>query len=244
MKNIMKSVTVALAVCATSLAVSASAQVVISESQGLGSLWVTNATQAISATPVSSYASAENGWPAGAGFGETFVAKSSGTLSNIQMYVSGGDSVYLAYLYDLGPASGFTGYSAGFAPGLATTLTNLVPSGNLITAGTTFEYFGGASLGVMMLKFSGDAITVNAGDLYYWRLNLQSGTVMTWERSGSDVYSDGSAYKANSTTSFNAGGRDFSLDVFVNPVPEPSTVALLSLAGGVALMGWRRRRSA
>jgi hypothetical protein len=240
MKKHIKSVTVALAACATLAAVSASADVFITESQGLGSLWLTNASQAINAMPVSSYASAEAGWPvSGAGFGETFTATSSGTLSNIQMYVSGGDSVYLAFLYDLGPASGFTGVSASFPGGLDASLVTLTPSGNLITAGTQLEYFGSASLGVMKLAFSGDSIAINAGDLYYWRLNLVSGTVMTWERSGSDVYGGGSAYKANSTTAFNNAGRDFSLDVFV--VPEPSTVALMSLVGGVALLGWRRR---
>lgn len=255
MKKNLRIITGTLVIGVALITSSAYAQITITESQGNPlTSWLLAPQVTTASTPsAATFGTAENNYGSGtAQLGQTFEATTSGVLDDIQMDVSGPDSVYNIYLYDLGAASGYSALSGGSLP---SSLQGFLPTSgeNVLPSGTTFEYYGSASQGLMSLAFtygsSADDVSLNAGDLYYLRITPQStGAELSWYRTAADTYLNGCAYRGGSpgstTAALSNGGyaRDFSLAVEVTPVPEPSTMALMALAGGAALLGWRQKR--
>jgi hypothetical protein len=175
--------------------------------------------------------------------GQTFTATTSGTLSGIHIFGSGAPGDNYVFLWDLGPASSYAAVSGASTPASLLNLSGYSSFSypNLFSDGSYFHFNGGATQSEKVLT-SAQTISITSGDLYYFGIapSLTS-AVMTWMRVSTDPYAGGAAYREGGVLNGTAV-RDFALAVDITPVPEPSTMALMSLVGGVALMGWRRIR--
>ena len=115
----------------------------------------------------------------------------------------------------------------------------------MFAAGTSFTWGGSGTVGgVRQISFdTGNSnIQLTSGHLYYFGIapNDTANTV-TWQRISSDPYAGGMAYRENSWL-LGSGVRDFALAIDVAPVPEPSTLALLTVAGGMVVLARRQKR--
>jgi len=89
-------------IAALSFCVPAYASVVVI--QNLGPNWVGNPTIMVANQPSINLNSAESNWGGSPPYslGQSFTATVSGTLTNIQMYVTGKNTTNALYLYDMG----------------------------------------------------------------------------------------------------------------------------------------------
>jgi len=176
--------------------------------------------------------------------GQSFAATASGTLSDIQIIVSGnpsGLSLNLA-LYDAGSATGSIFANTGsqtYTPG-----TNV--SANLLAADATGVVLPayttqGANGAVLDFQLSGEGVSLTAGEEYIFELNTLSNSAMFWGREANNTldYPNGQAFKARSPLNGNSL-RDWSLAVTV--VPEPGSLVLLGLAAPAMLWAARKQK--
>jgi hypothetical protein len=194
----------------------------ITASQGLGSNWIGTPAILTASSPAQfTLPEANYGDSAPYSLSQSFLVTGSGTLDNIQLYVSGSFASNTIHIYDLG-----TGATPGsYTPGSGSTSADLLIHHQ-------FQYFGGTDASVLKLQFSGaDAISLAAGHRYVFEIDPMVGPYigpMTWYRSSADLYADGAAYRQQS--GLNASlGLDMSLAVNVIPVPEPSSFLLAGL---------------
>jgi hypothetical protein len=243
MKTNIKVIAIALAT-ATAL-MTASAQNVFIAGTGTTNWQGTPAVQTgASATLASVFTISENAYTASPSYlpmlGQTFTATVSGTIQNIQLYAGGAAGDNYVFLWDLGAASSYAAVSGASMPASLQSLSGYSSFSypNLFGDGSYFHFNGGGQ-SVRLLTFS-SAPSVTAGNLYYFGIapNVTS-AVMSWQRTSSEPYTGGCAYKEYGWLN-GSGPRDFAMAVTM--VPEPSTMALMSLVGGAALLGLRRNR--
>jgi hypothetical protein len=240
-----------LAFCGSILAVAGlttSVQAGITEADNLGFSWIGTPTYVPAAGAVpSSFATAENNYGSTGGAGgngalsQSFTLSSAGTLSTIQLVMSGAASTFDVELYDLGayPGSGYPATSASYTPGSLT---------SLLQAGDSFSYSGvAAGANVVQLTFTGaDAsLTLNAGELYAFQIDPTSSAGTVWFRG--NLGGPGQEYRMNQFTASNMGAlngatRDASFALTLAPAPEPTTLALAGLGGLASLVALRRNK--
>jgi hypothetical protein len=245
MKKSIKTTVVALTISSALLV--ASAQNVIFTGSGQGANWV--GTPTLQTGSPGTFTIGENNYTASPSvlpmLGQTFTATISGTLSDIQILASGAGGNNYVYLWDLGAASSYAAVSGASMPSSLSTLPGYssFSYANLFSDGSYFNWGGSGNIFVRTLTFPGQTISLTAGDLYYFGIapNLTS-AVITWQRVSTDPYSGGAAYREGGVINGTPGIRDFGMAVDITPIPEPSTLALISLVGGAALLGWRQKR--
>ena len=243
MKRTIKSILFALT--ASAAVTAASAQNVTITGTGLTTTWsgapaLSTGLPTLFTVPEANYTATTSVLPM---LGQTFTATTSGTLADIQIYAGGAPGDNYIFLWDLGAASSYAAVSGASMPASLTTLSPYPEANNLFSVGSYFHFNGGGQ-SVRVLTFASDnnAISINAGDLYFFGIAPSvTSAVMSWQRVSGDVYSGGAGYREAGLVN---GGtdKDFGMAVDVTPVPEPSTMALMSLVGGVSLLGWRRNR--
>jgi len=178
------------------------------------------------------------------GLAQSFVLPVTVTLTDIQITLNGSPNTGVGIaIYDLGPASGYTVSSSSY----------FLPSYNgggadLLPARLQFDDPGFSGSSVFDLAFTGNAITLQAGEEYAFALEPSAApSNLNWTRSGSvGTPSYGEAYRYTtqtwapngSYTAINGGIREFGLAV--NQVPEPTIMALMG--AGIALTGMLIRR--
>jgi hypothetical protein len=233
-----------------------SVQAAISEAENNGITWLGTPTYLVAAgATAASFTVAENNYNAGGaggagGFGalsQSFTLSSgqAGTLSSIQLVLSGSANTFDVELIDLGayPVSGYPATSASYNP------TSL---GSILSAGAKFTYAGtaGNNANVVQLTFSGaDAVNLNAGELYAFQIDPTTApaTQTVWFRA--NLGGLGQEYRMNQFTSgsgvmgaLNGATRDASFALTIAPAPEPTTLALAGLGGLASLVALRRKK--
>ncbi len=194
----------------------------VTVSQNLGTNWVGAPTIMVTNYPAINLNSAESTWGNGTpSLGQSFTAPVSGTLTNIQLYVTGKNTTNILYLYDMGVAMRY----AAAQPGSIIPGSNGV-SGNLLSSNLTIFIANQSSPSVMQLSFSGaDAVPLIGGHEYLFNVvSLNSSGQTFWHRSGggTDLYAGGTAYRQNSLIN-GSKTTDFSLAVsLVNTSAAPT----------------------
>jgi hypothetical protein len=232
------------------VSVAVSVQAAVTEADGLGTSWLGTPSYATYPNPdpmnnPNGAFSAEGNYGTGGsgsmgGLAQGFSLTQGGTLSSIQLTVSGAPAALNLFLYDVGPVSGYSqGGSATFNPATAV---------NLLSAGLSASYQGGAggAANVMQLTFSGlDAVSLAANEYYAFAIEPASGGTMYWLRGGNTPNPYGQLYRLNQFSgapgqygAINGGVREAGFAVTV--VPEPASMALLGL-GAAALVVIRRK---
>ena len=213
-------------IAALSFCVPAYASVVVI--QNLGPNWVGNPTIMVANQPSINLNSAESNWGGSPPYslGQSFTATVSGTLTNIQMYVTGKNTTNALYLYDMGPAIQYAPSPPGsIVPG-SNGVTTIV-SGNLLSTNLLIGVTNMSGPQVMELTFSGaDAVQLVGGHEYYFSLvSLSSGSQMYWYRDGgsTDLYAGGAGYRQNSLIN-GSKTTDFSLAVTLINTSAPPTI--------------------
>ncbi|MFO1475216.1 MAG: YDG domain-containing protein [Verrucomicrobiota bacterium] len=164
--------------------------------QNLGANWVGAPTISVAGTPSSN---PEGNWGSSAPYslGQSFTAPVSGTLSSIQMYVTGKNTTNVLYLYDMGVSMRY----AAAQPSAITPGSNGV-GGNLLSSNLSIVIANQSNPSVMQLTFSGaDAVPIIGGHEYLLNVgSLTSGSQTYWHRSSgaSDLYAGGAGYRQNS----------------------------------------------
>src|SRR5215472_9129357 len=180
--------------------------------QNLGANWLGNPTVEVANQPSVNLNSTESNWGGSPPYslGQSFTATVSGTLTNIQLYVTGKNTTNILYLYDLGPAIQYLQSQPGaIIPG-----SNGV-SGNLFSTNLAIAVPTTANASVMQLAFSGaDAVQLVGGHEYYFAMVSLTASAMWWDRDGggTDIYPGGTAYRQNSLIN-GSPTTDFSLAV-------------------------------
>ena len=195
----------------------------VTVTQNLGAEWVGNPTVEVADQPSVNLNSTESNWGSSAPYslGQTFTTPVSGTLSNIELYVTGKNTTNILYLYDLGPAIQFLQSQ----PSVIISGSNAV-SANLLSTNLMVAVPSTGSASVMQLTFSGaDAVQLIGGHEYYFAMVSLSASSMWWDRDGgsTDVYAGGAAYRQNS---FINGSKttDFSLAVVLANTNSAPTI--------------------
>ncbi len=202
-----------------------------------------------------------NGTAGSGALAQTFELSSPGTLSSVQLVMSGAPATFNVELYDLGP------YPASGYPNTGQQINSIGNGGsggaNLLqwtympgTYTSTYDQFAfnGAGSGVQDLvtltfgNLDGN-IQLAAGELYMLSLDPTANADSTWWVRGgtasTGVYNTGEGYNADGNYGMQnfegkmggqSGIRDF--DFGADTVPEPSTMALL----GVGAFAWRFMR--
>jgi hypothetical protein len=199
-----------------------------------------------------------------AGFGalgQTFELSSPGTLSSIQLVMAGSAATFNVELYDLGPypASGYpnTGLQINSlgngGSGGANLLAWTYAAGSYASTYDQFTFYGASGQDLVTLNFGNlDAnVQLSASELYMLSLDPTASASGTWWVRGGATstgqYNTGEAYNEDGNygmqnfegkTGGQSGVRD--LDTAISTVPEPCTMALLSL-GALAWTSLRRR---
>jgi hypothetical protein len=243
MKSNIKAIAITLAT--TAALMTASAQNVFIAGTGTTN-WQGTPAVVTGANPASTFTIAENAYTASPSYlpmlGQTFTATASGNVTDIQLYAGGAPGDNYVFLWDLGLASSYAAVSGASAPASLQSLSGYASFSypNLFGDGSYFHFNGGGQ-SVRILTFTTQA-SVTAGHLYYFGIApFVTSAVMSWQRTSADPYAGGMAYKEYGWLN-GSGPRDFGMAVDITPVPEPSSLALMSLVGGAALLGWRRYR--
>jgi hypothetical protein len=179
-------------------------------------------------------------FPAGGSLAQSFLATTSGALSDVQIIATGdlsaADLTFNAVLLDAGPAgtngaglanNGFVTYgnaAQGITPNNSQAFPVVATSGNLLSADSQ-GLIGpgypanpaGSTLISWDFKFSDvDAVPIVAGHEYVFELNTPS-VYFLWERCGATGdYANGQAFRSRSSLNGNPA-RDFALSVAVTP---------------------------
>jgi len=222
-------------------------QASVTETDGLGTTWLGTPSYLVAAgATAASFTTAEGNFGATGGannhgaLAQTFDLTSSGTLSTIQLVLSGAVANFNVELYDLGayPASGYPNTSATYRPGSLT---------DLLTTGLSFAYNGGGggSPEVAQLTFSGaDAITLNAGELYAFQIDPTTSASVNWVRGNLggpvEMYRM-NQFSANNMGALNGATRDGSFALALAPVPEPASMAFFGMGALAGAFMLRRR---
>jgi hypothetical protein len=262
----MKTFKILTAMSVLALATAAQANTVggvtVAETDGLGTSWLGSPTFATfpNPTPLANVGGGGNAFSAEGnfnqtagvvtlnepyGFGglaQTFHLTSGGTLTDLQFGFSGGATTLGLFIFDLGPASGYTvATSSTFTPSYNGGAPDLLPSGLQIT------YNGGAggTLNIASASFTGTGINLLAGEEYAVALEPTASPSMQWSRSGAVASPPDQIYRYNQFGgtigqygALNGAVRVASLAVTVTP--EPTTMALMG--AGIALTGLLIRR--
>jgi hypothetical protein len=147
-------------------------------------------------------------------------------------------------LYNLGT----TIYSSGSQDFNPSAQTNLLASGDSITAGAT----GGNNFEELDFAGADATVTLITGDSYAFTLLNTSGSNLNVFRSSgtqSDPNGDGYTFSSTSATTDNAqpfsgaGIRNLFIGVYATPVPEPTSVSLIGVAS-LGLISRRRNKRA
>jgi len=194
----------------------------VSVAQNLGTNWVGGPTIMVTNFPATYLNSAESTWGNGIpSLGQSFTAPVSGTLSNIQMYVTGKNTTNVLHLYDMGVAMRYAAAQpVGILPG-----SNGV-GGNLLSSNLSIFITNQTGPSVMRLTFSGaDAVQLIGGHEYLFNVvSLNSANQTYWHRSGggaNDLYPGGAGYRQHSLIN-SSTTTDFSLAVsLVNTSAAP-----------------------
>jgi hypothetical protein len=161
------------------------------------------------------------------------------------------DSIYLEYQSPGTYADGdiiLSIYNVDDVNAATLTLGSLVVSGTFTSDATTraaagFTSDGGAT-SLLQFTFTGaDQVSIpatsgTAGYAIQFTTTAGTNPVFTWERAGGDLYAGGSSYESGTINT----GLDYSL-AFAAAVPEPGTVALVTVGLFGALCITRRRRA-
>ena len=180
--------------------------------QNLGGNWAGNPTIQVASQPSANLNSTESNWGSSPPYslGQSFTTPVSGTLSNLELYITGKNTTNILYLYDLGPAIQYLQSQ----PGVIISGSNGV-SGNLFSTNLMIAVPSTANASVMQLTFSGaDTVPLIGGHEYYFAMVSLTASSMWWDRDGggTDIYAGGAAYRQNS---FINGSKttDFSLAI-------------------------------
>ncbi len=132
-------------------------------------------------------------------------------LQTIDIYISGGNggALFLS-LYDLGT-------QLAPSPASYTGNVNLLGAGGGLTINYTTQ-----ATSILQFAFSGaDQVYLQAGHLYAFEIAGSSNPQpIYWERSGTDTYPGGAAYR-NGSWLFASSSRDFALAVYANATTNP-----------------------
>jgi hypothetical protein len=219
-----------------------SAQASIFDFYGLGSTWSGTPSFQTVAAPAFTVSEGNFGGAGNNGLAQTFSLATAGTLSSIQIGMSGGPGTTFGMaLFDLGIAPPTPSGGASFTVG-----TDLLSSGSAITSFSLGAFTGSQ---VANFAFTGaDAVTLSANE--YYMFALFTGTASTgvstvqWTRGGATAFTGGQLFRANSgSTGFGALNnaiRDGDFALTVTPTPEPTSLALLGM-GALAGVLLRRR---
>jgi hypothetical protein len=176
------------------------------------------------------------------GLAQGFVLTAGGQLSDLQFGFSGGATTVGVFLFDLGPASGYTtATSATFIPTYNGGVANLLPGGLQFT----YNAGAGGAQNIAQASFSGTPINLLANEEYVVALEPTVSPSMQWTRSGNVGTPPYQGYRYNQFGgslgeygAINGSIREFSLAVTL--VPEPTIMALMG--AGIALTGVLIRR--
>jgi len=237
--------------------------VTVNETDGLGTSWLGTPTFATfpNPTPLSNVGNGGNAYSAEGNFNQangvvtldepygqgglaqTFSLTSGGQLTDLQFGFSGGATTLGVFIFDLGPASGYTvATSSTFTPSYNGGAADLLPSGLQFT----YNAGDGGTLNIADANFTGTGINLLAGEEYAVALEPTANPSLQWSRSGllsPNPPDQGYRYNqfgggTGQYGAINGTIRVFSLAVTV--VPEPTVMALMG--AGIALTGVLIRR--
>jgi hypothetical protein len=235
----------------------------VSESTASTASWVGTYNVATGATPTapSGGTSVEGTWYGSqggsygtggfGGTGQTFEVSTAGTLQNVQFVFAGGSANFNIELYDLGayPASGYP-TTPSYFNGVGTVNYN-----DMLSQNDNFTFYGAAGDALVTLSFdNSDAATwLYPGELYMFTLDPTSTPnnvyyVRGGYASGAAQFNTGQEYLTFSTQGEyqnfegKSGGTSGvrNMDMAVDTVPEPSTIALGVM--GLSSLLLRRRK--
>ncbi len=158
---------------------------------------------------------------------QTFTVGVGGTLTNVEFLVSRNAGTVSDLLFDVRATT------AGGAPiedDLTTLASVTIPGASISTS---------LPAGFINVDISSFGVIVSPGDVLAFALRPTAGEGFNWGKGGGNPYPGGASYWRFASAGITTWTFDVSADMgfktYVDPVPEPASLALMLVAGAVML---------